>query len=211
MRPADIADLLKGLAIDVREYIAQALAPVTQKQADLEQRLAALPIIKGDPGPTGDAGPSAYELAVHHGFAGSVDEWLASLQGTPGERGESIKGEDGKSVTVDELLPALRDELAKALADLPRPQDGKSITAEDVQPLLRELVDAAVATLPAPQDGESVTVDDVRPLVDQAVADAMQVVKDAAVEDVRPLLADDIEAFTAALTTKFASASCHAG
>ena len=57
--------------------------------------------IKGDTGKTGDTGEkgktgeqgiSAYQVAVHAGFRGSVDEWLASLVGAKGDTGE--KGDD---------------------------------------------------------------------------------------------------------------------
>lgn len=67
--------------------------------------------IKGDPGDrgekgeTGDAGPegpagkdglSAYEIAQTKGFAGSEDEWIASLKGERGEVGPAgEKGADG--------------------------------------------------------------------------------------------------------------------
>ena len=53
------------------------------------------------PGPKGDAGASAYEIAIESGFKGSEEEWLASLQGAqgkdgaPGPKGE--KGEKGDS------------------------------------------------------------------------------------------------------------------
>ena len=40
---------------------------------------------------------SAYEIALDNGFVGSESEWITSLQGRDGEKGESIKGADGKS------------------------------------------------------------------------------------------------------------------
>lgn len=46
-------------------------------------------------------GASAYELAVHYGYEGTEEEWLASLRGEQGPRGETgadgytpVKGED---------------------------------------------------------------------------------------------------------------------
>jgi hypothetical protein len=42
LRAADIAKLLKNLAIETREFVQQALAPISTKQAELEQRLAEL-------------------------------------------------------------------------------------------------------------------------------------------------------------------------
>lgn len=45
------------------------------------------------PGPKGDDGKSAYEIAVEKGFIGTEEEWLSSLVGPQGEQGP--KGEDG--------------------------------------------------------------------------------------------------------------------
>ena len=43
----------------------------------------------------GEDGKSAYELAVEHGFEGSEEEWLESLQATDGKDGYTpIKGVD---------------------------------------------------------------------------------------------------------------------
>lgn len=55
----------------------------------------ALPVVDGTDGRDGQDGTnglSAYELAVGSGFQGTIEDWLASLRGEPGE---SIKGEDG--------------------------------------------------------------------------------------------------------------------
>lgn len=41
------------------------------------------------------SGKSAYELAVDAGFAGTLEEWLASLVGATGATGE--KGEKGET------------------------------------------------------------------------------------------------------------------
>lgn len=43
--------------------------------------------------PKGEPGKSAYEIAVEEGFSGTVSEWLASLKGPSGEKGED--GQDG--------------------------------------------------------------------------------------------------------------------
>ena len=44
----------------------------------------------GATGATGAAGKSAYELAVENGFEGTLQEWLASLQGNGGATGNGI-------------------------------------------------------------------------------------------------------------------------
>lgn len=42
----------------------------------------------GPAGAAGASGASAYELAQQQGFTGSLQEWLASLQGTPGQNAD---------------------------------------------------------------------------------------------------------------------------
>lgn len=44
---------------------------------------------EGIPGP---AGASAYQIAVDNGFVGTEEEWLASLKGAPGEKGDPGAG-----------------------------------------------------------------------------------------------------------------------
>lgn len=42
IRLDQLAELVKGLATEVREYIGNALEPIATKQADLEQRVVEL-------------------------------------------------------------------------------------------------------------------------------------------------------------------------
>lgn len=75
-------------------------------------------------------------------------------------------GQDGKSVSVDDVAPMLRELVAEAT---PEPPDVKQLLAE------------AIAELPQPvngKDGISVTVDDVAPMLRELVADAMPVLPD---------------------------------
>ncbi|MDE5654406.1 MAG: S1C family serine protease, partial [Clostridia bacterium] len=51
----------------------------------------------------GKQGKSAYELAVEHGFEGSLEEWLDSLKGSDGQNGTDGKnGADG-AVSIQEI------------------------------------------------------------------------------------------------------------
>lgn len=50
---------------------------------------------KGEPGPAGADGLSAYEVAVAAGFVGSQTEWLASLKGPKGDKGDPGGGTGG--------------------------------------------------------------------------------------------------------------------
>ena len=81
------------------------------------------------------------------------------------------KGEDGKSVTAEDVLPELRETVAELVKRIPAPkdgQDGKSITVEDVRPLIESKhaewalgwerdalsrLERAVAAIPVPKDG----------------------------------------------------------
>ncbi len=62
-------------------------------------------------GEKGDSGKTAYELAVENGYAGTLDEWLASLNGTNGANGKSayeLAVEKGYSGTESEWLASLQ-------------------------------------------------------------------------------------------------------
>lgn len=81
--------------------------------------------IKIDDNVISSFGNSAYEIALEHGFIGSEDEWLASLKGEQGERGQNgadgktpVKGTDyftteDKSELTAEVTESIKPELAK--------------------------------------------------------------------------------------------------
>lgn len=70
------------------------------------------------------------------------------------ESREPIKGEDGKSVTPEDVAPMIQEEVAKAVAQIPPAKDGQSITVDDVAPMIAEQVKAAVESMPKPKDGK---------------------------------------------------------
>lgn len=78
-------------------------------------------------------------------------------------------GKDGKSVTLEDVAPMIREEAAKAAADLPAPKDGESVTTEDVRPMLNELVAEAVKDLPAAEPGKDADMDAIKQHVEQMV------------------------------------------
>jgi len=211
MRPADTVELLTTLAIDVREFVAQAIEPISAKQAELEQRVALIPTERAEPGA---AGASAYDLARAAGFAGTETEWLATL-----------RGQDGTSVTVEDVQPMVRNLVDAAASQIPVPKDGasislddvrplieeaaaalslpKALSADDVRPLVKELVDAAAAAMPVPKDGASVGIEDLRPLVSDLVDLAVASIEPAqngkdgtsvTLDDVRPLIEQAVTA-----------------
>lgn len=74
-----------------------------------------------------------------------------------------------KSVTVDDVRPIIVAAVAEAVDALPAPEPGKSVDPADVE----AMVQRAVAVLPQPENGTSVTVDDVRPLIANEVERAV--------------------------------------
>ena len=79
------------------DLYAQLLQKLDEKAASLEN---------------GKDGASAYELAVQHGFSGTEEQWLASLQGVKGDTGDTgAQGEKGeKGDTGAQGLPGEKGE-----------------------------------------------------------------------------------------------------
>ncbi len=63
-----------------------------------KNKQAPISLLKGGKGDPGFDGKNAYELALIRGFVGTMTEWLASIEGTDGQRGlTGIQGVDGLS------------------------------------------------------------------------------------------------------------------
>ena len=79
----------------------------------------------GSGGGTGTAGKSAYEIAVDNGFVGTETEWLESLKGSDGN-----KGDDGTTPHIDESTKHwfIGDTDTGILAQGTDGKDGKSIS-----------------------------------------------------------------------------------
>lgn len=92
-------------------------------------------------------------------IAGMVAEAVAAI---PPAR----DGEDGHSVSIDDVAPMIRDEIAKAMASVKAPE----------LPDITGMVSDAVAAIPAPKDGKSVSLEDVTPMIADAVAKAVSAV-----------------------------------
>ena len=86
---------------------------------NLETRI----VLNGGLFPMGTKGYSAYEVAVQQGFEGTVDEWLASLVGPPGQDG---------SIEFEELTPEQMDMLRGPKGD---PFLYSDFTAEQLEAL----------------------------------------------------------------------------
>ena len=84
-----------------------------------------LPIIEG-------LGKSAYAIAVAHGFKGTEQEWLNSLQGVQGPQGE--QGPKGDPFTYADFTPEQLEALKGPKGD--KGEDGTSATANNAKALL---------------------------------------------------------------------------
>lgn len=51
-------------------------------------------------------GKSAYEIAVMHGFDGTEEEWLASLKGEKGDKGDGCTLSDADKAEIVDLVIA---------------------------------------------------------------------------------------------------------
>lgn len=96
-----------------------------------------------------DADPDAMRSMI----AASVAEAVAALPPPePGRDGESIKGDpgqDGASVTIDDVRPIIMQEIERQLAGWERPKDGADADPD----VIRGMVAEAVAALPPPEPG----------------------------------------------------------
>ena len=109
-----VTDVASGVLTVTRTGTARSWA----SGALIEARLTAagmgeLRDSAGGPGPQGDPGASAYEVAVAGGFVGTEAQWLASLigpegpQGVPGETGP--QGDAGAGLNILGTLPTEGD------------------------------------------------------------------------------------------------------
>lgn len=84
--------------------------------------------------------------------------------------------ENGKSVSINDVRPVIAEALAEAVAALPPAEPGKSVDPAEVEAMVQK----AVSALPVPQNGTSVTLDDVRPLIADEVERAVAALPPAA-------------------------------
>ena len=138
----DPVEFGKAMGAIVRE----ATAPLLLRIEQLEKELAARPDLE------------------------SIAKQAAALVPAP------KNGEDGASADMDALKSHL-EELVKAI---PSPKDGQSVTIDDVAPMIREEVAKAASELPPAKDGESVTADDVRPMLAEMIGEAVKALPPAA-------------------------------
>ena len=194
----------KTFGEELATIVKSATTPILERMEALEKRFDDLPT----PSDGKDADPQAVAEIVRTGMKAELDEIRAAvdaieipepqeLPDIPALIDEAMKaipapkdgerGEDGQSVTVDDVLPTLKEHVDAYLKSIPMPENGKdgadgkdglSVDIEDVMPELRERTEAFLKSIPTPKDGadgrdgtdgESVTLDDVKPILDEAV------------------------------------------
>lgn len=108
----------------------------------------------------------------HEEMLRAIDKAVSKLpspkDGKDGKNGNN--GIDGKSVTVDDVIPFLEKIAKEEIAKIPSPKDGKDYDHEE---MLRA-IDNAISKLPVPKDGKSVTVDDLMPVLNEIIQEELK-------------------------------------
>ena len=133
-------------------------------RAEVAKAIADIPLPRdGIDGSHGQAGKSAYGLAVENGFSGTELQWIASLQGKDGATGPM--GPSGKDADPEVVAALVERTVAAAIEKIPAPRDGvdgapgpmgpagKDVDPDIVAALVDKKVAAAIEKIPAPKDG----------------------------------------------------------
>jgi hypothetical protein len=184
----DLTSLLSAVGEVVKGYVSRVRDDLSARLDQFEQRMAELPVPKdGKDGVDGKDGRNAYEVAVSLGFEGTVHEWMESLVGKQG-----MKGDAGTMATVADIRPVIEE----MFREIPVPKDGidgkdgkdgvdgKSVTLTEVRPLVEEAFKAVSVPKDGKDgrdgvdgkngtDGKGVTVEDFRPMFEAELAKAM--------------------------------------
>lgn len=156
----EVADAMPAPVIPTAEEIAKLVVVPTAEEVAKHVPVPAVPtideIVKRVPIPELPhiELPELPQVPTLDEILAGVKELLPQLIPAP------IKGDAGKSVTIDDVRPLIE----RLIAELPKPQDGKSLSVDDVRPLFAEWAldferravarhDQVIANLPKPKDG----------------------------------------------------------
>ena len=163
MNLTDLENQAKAIAATVRDYCAKAVAPILTRMEGLENQLTEVKAIVQQP-------VTFSETEIEKAAELAASKIPVPKDGAPGE-----KGEDGKSITLEEVQPLILE----AVAQIPAPkdgapgekgEDGKSFTLEEVEALIEQ----AYAKRQAP---ETVTIEQAQKMVDEAVTKAVAAIQ----------------------------------
>jgi hypothetical protein len=138
---------MESLRADLARMVSELPAPEAGKSFTLDDALPLVDRITGEIRAKSEREVSLLSHAASEAVK-TLDQAVASLR----------QPEDGKSVTIDDLKPIIRE----LMSEIPAPKDGVSVTAEDVRPMIEGMIVAAVGdalakaidAVPAPKNGE---------------------------------------------------------
>ncbi len=100
--PTSVSQLENDSSYATTNEVAETVATAIEELGEITKGE------QGEPGQNGIDGKSAYEVAVGNGFAGTEEEWLASLKGEKGEKGDKgDKGDKGEPGNDYEILTSI--------------------------------------------------------------------------------------------------------
>jgi hypothetical protein len=138
----------------------------------------------------------------------TIEEMRAAVDDTVSRAVAALpKLKDGESVTINDIAPMVRDEVSRAIRDLPAAPapvdmalverfvaDRVAVAVAAIPPapagkdvdlvVLQAMVAAEVAKLPLPKDGDSVTVEDLLPTIDWVASKAVAALPEPTIDTV---------------------------
>lgn len=121
-----IKAMMAEIAPVIREYVADAHAPLVARIAELEAR------------PAANAEPDNVVILR------LVQDEIAKIP----------PAEPGKDADPEQVASLVAEQVERAVAAIPAPQDGKSVEIEDVAPLIEAEIAKAMTALPLPENGK---------------------------------------------------------
>lgn len=213
----------------VKDYVGRSLAPLASRMDALERHIGSIPLPKDGK----DADEAAIIATVLDTVKAETDGLRSAIQAVEVSLGGACKafddhveafetfgasfrqpddGKDGKSVSVDDVLPRINEEISRLVGAIPpaKPgEDGKSVDLEELDRTISEKVAKAVAAMPAPKDGKDADPVEVASVIKDEVARAVAAMDPPAdgtsitPEDVRPMVEGLVrDAFAAIPTPK---------
>lgn len=138
MKQSELALLVKGMAPVIGQLLQEAVQPLAERLAEVEQQLAA----KTEPLP-----PVVDGAVIEQAVQAAVEKAVAALP-VPA---------DGIDVDMTVVGEQVAQFVKQTLDAWERPANGASVTVDDVAPMIAREVEKAVGALPVPADGAGVT------------------------------------------------------
>lgn len=153
-----------GKSVTVEDVRPLLTAEVARMELEFERRAGDIlqRAIDKIPAPVNGKDADEEEIAgrVLKRVMSALEEITAPKDGAPGLNGDPGRdgsdGRDGKDVDPEVVRMMVRDEVAKAVAEIPRPRDGVDGKSVELPELMGAIMDAAtkaVAAIPVPKDG----------------------------------------------------------